>query len=131
MRRILNGSANVILTFESEPQAIYNTNLTYILPTGDSQSEKEYFEVDVVRQLLHGLRDIGESRDMSRLVKISVCYDFPFENGVKLSDEETDKELAYLLRNNAKYYFQPNQRDDYEELIAEALGVASNTQNYS
>lgn len=132
MRTIVSGIANVILTFEEEDQIFYNAPVNYVLPADNTQASLEVFEIDVVRQLLEGRHVTGEKRDMSRLVKISVCYNTNFHEDGKTVDEnraDINAALDYLCRHNAKYYFQPNQRDDYETLIARALGVAQNTQD--
>jgi hypothetical protein len=130
--QIFHGLVSVILTFEEEAQLIYNTEATFVLPDLNSERERQIFEIDVVRQLINPT-DIGynvrEVRDMSRLVKISLCY----SENPKSGNPDADYEAAidYLCRNNAKYYFQPNQRDEFENLLVSALNIAGNTADFT
>lgn len=107
MIKKFNTTANVILTFDSQPQEFY-----------DAEIEVEYdeigveFEVSVVSAIL----SLSE-RDLSDLVKISLSY----------YADVADEPLNFLIRNSAKYYFQPNQRGDYEQAIVDALGIALKT----
>lgn len=137
-RKILSGQANVILIFENGPQVFYDADIQFALPETNQGSDLEKFEVDVLRQVvspaMNSTDDDGEEIDMSRLVKISLCYD----QNATLDGEHTDTRcnpefnaaIEYLCRNQAKYYFQPNQRDAMEDLIARTLEIAQNTKDF-
>jgi len=118
-------SANVILTFDRDPQEIYDADVNVALPA--NEADRQRFEIDVVKDLL-----AGSKRDHGDLVKISVCYNTA--HGHRLGAEEKkrfDDAANYLCRHSAKYYFQPNQRDDNEEAIVAALGIASSTHDFA
>lgn len=112
--------ANVILTFEDTNQEIYDAEISADLPNDfANQKDIEKFEIDVIENILSQSKN-----NHDKLVKISLMYD-----GSNLT-EETEKYYDYLCRNRAKYYFQPNQRDDYEQAIVDRLGIASKTQDF-
>ena len=123
-------NANVILTFDGQDedgngQEFYDAEINASYPDGEADMQR--FEVDVIKDVL-----ASSNRSKDDLVKISLCYDGRPVPG--LSQEETeqrDKALSFLCRNGAKYYFQPNQRDDYEQAIVDALGVASKTRDFA
>lgn len=122
-------TANVILTFDGQDedgngQEIYDAEINAAYP--DNEADMQRFEVDVIKDVL-----ASSKRSKDDLVKISLCYDG--SNVPGMNEEETEqreKALAFLCRNGAKYYFQPNQRDDYEQAIVDALGVASKTKDF-
>lgn len=126
MSRTIETSVNVILTFEHKDQKIYDADLTMTFPVTDLDA----FEVDMVRQMLAPV----EAAELDDLIKISVCY---MHTGTEndspvnlLTDAEANAAINHLIRYNAKYYFQPNQRDDYEQRIVDALGIASRTKDF-
>ena len=123
-------TANVILTFESQPQTHYDA--TAVIPLTNVPAEKyQDIEVDVIDQILAQ----SPEAKLDDLVKISLCYTGRSAlNGRGLSKElETvaDDIIEFLIRKNAKYYFQPNQRDDYEQRIVDRTGVASKTRDFA
>lgn len=120
----LNATVNAILTFESEDndgntQEFYDVDLCVKIPENDENFGD--LEVAIIKQVLE-----NSIRDHSDLVKISLFY----EEVASEDNAEVEKSMNYLTRNNAKYYFQPNQRDDYEQAIVDALGVASKTKDF-
>ena len=104
---------NVIATFEEEEQALFDTNLA--IHPRDTQSEKEY---DAISQVIVDLQTSGE-RDMDHLVKLSLAYTIDKIDG-----------FEFIYRTNSKYYFQPNQTDDFEEKLKKDFGVASKTRRF-
>jgi len=122
-------NANVILTYEDadedgNSQEFYDAQINAAYPADDDDLQR--FEVDVIKDIL-----APSSRDKGDLVKISLCYDG--RNPVGANDQELAKREAmfkHLCRNNAKYYFQPNQRDDYEQAIVDGLGIAGRTKDF-
>jgi len=119
-------TANVILTFdgqdeEGNSQEFYDAGIDAAYPEGDADLQR--FEVEVIKDVLAAGR-----RSQDDLVKISLCYDStpPQDVGLHAQHEHA---LEHLCRNSAKYYFQPNQRDDYEQAIVDALGIASKTRD--
>lgn len=119
-------SADVILTFDNadedgSTQEFYDAEINVRYPEG--AYDVEQFETDVVKDIL-----AGSKRNHDDLVKISLCYDSSAPSELTEEEKENHKKiLDFLCRNNAKYYFQPNQRDDYEQAIVDALGIASKT----
>ena len=122
-------TANVILTFDGQDedgngQEIYDAEINAAYP--DNEADMQRFEVDVIKDVL-----ASSKRSKDDLVKISLCYDG--RNPVGADDQELAKREAmfkHLCRNNAKYYFQPNQRDDYEQAIVDGLGIAGRTKDF-
>ena len=122
-------TANVILTFDGQDedgnsQEFYDAEVNVGYPKTDE--DRQRFEVDVVKDLL-----APSKRSHDDLVKISVCYSG--FHAASLSVDEAaklDQHLEFLCRNNAKYYFQPNQRDDTEQAIADKLGIAGRTKDF-
>ena len=104
---------NVIATFEEEMQSWFDTNI--VIHPRDTQSEKEY---DAVSQVIEGLQTQGE-RDMDHLVKLSLAYTIDKIDG-----------FEFIHRTNSKYYFQPNQTEDFEEKLKKDFGVASKTKRF-
>lgn len=116
--------AEAILTFETGPQAIFQTE-AYVALIPFSYDQLVDVEIDVVSQILQKCED--ERKD--ELVKVSLCYTLEPQRSV-------DPTLFYrnifdfLIRGKAKYYFQPNQRDEIETRIMQVAGVASKTKNF-
>lgn len=108
----------VILTFDDDPQEFYDVQVRIDALSKDLEAT----EIDVVAQILD-----ASSRDLSTLVKISLCYD----SSCLKDDIALDAVVDHLCRFSAKYYFQPNQRDDYEQAIVDALGIASRTREFA
>lgn len=122
--------ANVILTVEDGSQQIFDA--TAIMPLAYNESDLEEVEVDVIEQFLQGSTD---KKSLEGLVKISLCYGPPMAVGnasfTREEEERIDKAIEFLIRNKAKYYFQPNQRDDYEQRIVDRTGYGSKTKNFA
>ncbi|WP_298842044.1 hypothetical protein [uncultured Salinicola sp.] len=122
-------NANVILTYEGEDadgnsQEFYDAEIDAAYPADEADLQR--FEIDVIKDVL-----APSSRDKGDLVKISLCYDG--SNPMGADDREIEKRetmFSHLCRNNAKYYFQPNQRDDSEQAIVDELGVAGRTKDF-
>lgn len=108
---------DVILTFDDDPQEFYDVEVRIDALSSDLEAT----EIDVVAQILD-----ASSRDLSTLVKISLCYD----SSVLKDDAALDAIVDHLCRFNAKYYFQPNQRDPHEQAIVDAIGIASRTRDF-
>lgn len=130
MTRKIEMQANVILTFDAKDQMIYDAPFTMELPGADEALDADEMEVDVIRQILAPV----PNADLQDLVKISLCYSMDArEDGSQVDvdgDREVCKAMHHLIRHNAKYYFQPNQRDDYEQRLVDALRIASQTQMF-
>lgn len=112
---------SVILTFEDEDQAFYDADVTIPL-VHLTHAELEALETDVVETII---KQAPAECSLDKLEKISLCYStsgIPSERGTA-----GRKIIEFLTRNRAKYYFQPNQRDDYEQRIVDRTGVASKT----
>lgn len=125
MPRSIKANVNVILTFDSRDQMFYDASVILTLPVEDFDA----FELETIRQVLEPV----DKAILSDLVKISLCYSPMASEGGKAvdlrEDEGVQDAMQHLHRNNAKYYFQPNQRDDYEQRIVDALDIASETKN--
>lgn len=131
MQRKIEMTANVILTFDAKEQMIYDVEFTLTVPDDDATASLDAMEVDVIRQILAPV-PVAELQD---LVKISLCYAMGATEEGKplkvLEDARVNALIDHLVRHNAKYYFQPNQRDDYEQRLVDALGIASRTRDFS
>jgi len=121
-------NANVIMTFESGPQAFFDVMVTVPVAEKDVIAFED-IETDIAEQIIG---QTPNDHDLSELVKISLCY----TGRTGLSGQELDGDTAkkvdtlieFLVRHDAKYYFQPDQRDDYEQRIVDRTGVAKETQ---
>lgn len=111
--------ANVILTFENQPQEVYDAKIDVAMLKDDNDLER--FEIEVIKDVLR-----SSERTHEELIKISLCFD---TSSLSSDDEDTQEALIYLCRFNSKYYFQPNQRDPHEEAIQKALGIATKTKD--
>lgn len=128
-------AANVILTFDNAPQVIYDA--TAVVPTSPTLSDEELLglETDVIVQILNGA---PTDAPFDEIVKISLCYNTQISDlaNRRLVDVDPEAEavvserIDFLCRHSAKYYFQPNQRDDYEQAIVDRLGIASKTADF-
>lgn len=123
---------NVILTYdndrmidgEMDSQSCYDITVHFDLDTPDETLDR--LETDVVVQILNGGQHLFG--DLSDLLKISLCY--MTGRNKWMNDPRFASVIEYLCRNRAKYYFQPNQRDDYEDAIVARTGIASRTQPF-
>lgn len=122
-------NANVIMTFEDGPQACFDVMVTVPVAENDVIAFEE-IETDVAEQIIS---KAPNGSDLSRLVKISLCYTgrtgLSGQDLDKNTAEKVDNLIEFLVRHSAKYYFQPDRRDDYEQRIVDRTGVASETQN--
>lgn len=126
MTRLLHTvPVNVILSFQEGPQAFYDAEVKIPLIDGLGESQLEDVEVDVVCQILEQYPDHSENLD--QLVKISLCY----SRDPAHPSRAYHAALNHLVRNNAKYFFQPNQRDAIESRIAATAGVAARTKAFA
>jgi len=127
MPRSINAEVNVILTFDGKEQMFYDAPLVITLPIED----KDAFEVEMVRQILLPVPNDG----LQDLVKISTCYSGEASEGGKplalFDDAEANQAIDHMTRHNGKYYFQPDQRDDYEQRLVDELGIASRTRDFA
>lgn len=127
MSRSIVAEANVILTFDGKEQQFYDAPLILTFPVTDL----DVFEVETIRQVLAPV----PKDELQDLVKISLCYSGQgTENGKPIAifeDAEIDAAMDHLARNSAKYYFQPDQRDDYEQRLVDQLGIASRTRDFA
>jgi hypothetical protein len=127
--------AEVILTFETAGQVVYDA-IAFIPLLAMSPEEQLGMETDVIVQFLN---DAPEGCDFDSLVKISLQYNDYATDTANRSLGEVDmaaravvnEHIDFLYRNDAKYYFQPDQRDDYEQAIVDRLQIASKTRNHA
>jgi hypothetical protein len=63
------------------------------------------------------------------LLKISLCYTLP-ENKSKKDCVWWDDEFDFTGRTNSKYYFQPDQRDMFEDDIVQTFGISEKVRTY-
>tara|TARA_R100000306_G_C4372047_1_gene140438 strand:- start:1122 stop:1592 length:471 start_codon:yes stop_codon:yes gene_type:complete len=115
----LQAQVNVIVTFMEEEQLWYNTKV--IVDWELYPLNREFFALDqVVDDLVN--RTVEGKRDISRLVKISLCYTVPDSDWIGTKGEADRVPIArwdFIKRANAQYYFQPDQRDLMSDLIVE------------
>lgn len=122
MKTIGQISANVILTFEEGGQEFYDATAQYPNVPLDL-GQKADVEADILEQILEASE---EKIRFNQLVKISLCY------RTSVDDDHNKRALvAFLVRNGAKFYFQPNQRGPVEEeLMQRILGLAVDTKSF-
>lgn len=128
MKTIGKLAVQAILTFETEGQDLINTEV--FVPTVHTLAMEELVdvEVDVVEQIIKNYIEQQERDELTdnldQLVKISLCYTSP-----AAEDTGLRRVLNFLIRNQAKYYFQPNQADFVEKAVMQRMpDVASGTQ---
>ncbi len=109
-------SVNVALTFEGKDQTFHNVDLDVPYPLTENAEDMANLEVEVVKQIV---ADVPQE-DLDYLVKISLNYESETSDQ---SDQRKMRTIEYLVRNNAKYYFIPSQRDDMESRIAQELNI--------
>ena len=125
-------TVNVIVTFEEEEQLISDVDVTVKFDLYPLNREL-YCVEQIMKKLLEqnshsGKEDICK-RDYSRLVKLSLAYRVP-DNEFYTASDDTGARWEFINRVNSKYYFQPNQRDLFEELLVQKFEVAFNTANF-
>ena len=144
-------SVNVILTFEHDvPEDIRNIMVEYC--GGNQQMydldvlvmsqkfrelkkvqnewsicEKYSPEKHVIGQVLN---DLSPEELRPYLLKISMCYTLP-ENKSKKDCVWWENEFDFIGRTNSKYYFQPDQRDMFEDDIVQTFGISEKVRPYS
>ena len=138
-------SVNVILTFEYDvpedirnimveycggSQQMYDLDILVLKPKFRSSKVQndwsfcgEYSpEKHVIGQVLN---DLNPEELKPYLWKISLCYTLP-ENKSKKDDE-----FSFIGRTNSKYYFQPDQRDMFEDDIVQTFGISEKVRPFS
>jgi len=144
-------SVNVILTFEHDvPEDIRNIMVEYC--GGNQQMydldvlvmsqkfrelkkvqnewsicEKYSPEKHVIGQVLN---DLSPEELKPYLLKISMCYTLP-ENKSKKDCVWWEDEFDFIGRTNSKYYFQPDQRDMFEDDIVQTFGISEKVRLHS
>lgn len=128
MKTIAQLAVNVILTFEDEPQEFMNVVVN--VPNIPTLREQDFWdvEVDVLEQIINAyMAEAGPVDHLETLVKISLCYTTPPSHEATLQ-----RMLKVLIRNNAKYYFQPNQISEAEERLQRRMPrVAQDTREFA
>ena len=120
MKIMFNEDINfdVILSFDDKDQEFFNFNMKLAVDTT---------EKDLVHSILIG-GFVKENLDyypdaLLDLCKLSVCVSCKEKDFLKLPC------INALLKRKGKYYFQPNQRDEMEEVIVKNTLIASKTKN--
>ena len=88
--------------------------------------EKYSPEKHVIGQVLN---DFSPEELKPYLVKISLCYTLP-ENKSKKDCVWWEDEFDFIGRTNSKYYFQPDQRDMFEDDIVQTFGISEKVRTY-
>jgi len=89
--------------------------------------EKYSPEKHVIGQVLN---DLSPEELKPYLVKISLCYTLP-ENKSKKDCVWWEDEFDFIGRTNSKYYFQPDQRDMFEDDIVQTCGISEKVRPHS
>jgi hypothetical protein len=71
-------------------------------------------------------------KDTDKLVKISLCYEPPehlklYTNSIK---DDFNNGYDFIFRTNSQYYFQPDQRDEFEEDIVKTFDISKKVTPY-
>ncbi len=125
MKTIGKLAVQAIHSFEDAPQEFINTEV--LVPVvGLGMSDLTNVEIDVIEQILTNALAEDNVIPLNELAKISLCYTTP------PSADAVQSVFRFLIRNGAKYYFQPNQADFVESAIMERMpNVASDTKAFA
>ena len=135
-------SVNVIVTYEDEDSKqecfdfiveIFNPKYKYTLIKRVNYLEYNGLyspEKDVLSQIINLLKDL--KKDTDKLVKISLCYEPPehlklYTNSIK---DDFNNGYDFIYRTNSQYYFQPDQRDEFEEDIVKTFDISKKVTPY-
>lgn len=125
MKTLVTIPVQAILTFEDVDQDLINTNVMVPAVPMD-MAQKVEAEVDVVEQILNNYaarcKATGEADNLDQLVKLSLCYTVT---------RTPNAMFEFLVRNNAKFFFQPNHVGFVETALRERIpGLASKTKEF-
>ena len=121
MKTIAELSVQAILTFDTAGQDMVNARV--LVPVRATVGDYMDVEVDVLEQILAQV-DPASQAFYPELVKISLCYTRP----LRAMDPGAERVFEYLIRDGAKYYFQPDQRGGVEKaLMARLPALARST----
>ena len=104
---------NVISTYLTQEQECIDCliNVTPINQTIDNQLE---VEKEIVKQIIPYLEN-----DTDELLKLSLFYTTPFNS----KEELINSGYGFILRTNSKYYFTPENREEFLEEIVKELNI--------
>jgi hypothetical protein len=121
---------NIMVEYCGGSQQMYDLDILVLKPKFRSSKVQndwsfcgEYSpEKHVIGQVLN---DLNPEELKPYLWKISLCYTLP-ENKSKKDDE-----FSFIGRTNSKYYFQPDQRDMFEDDIVQTFGISEKVRPFS
>ncbi len=114
-------SVNVIATYENQEQEWFDTSIV-IKPINKTIEQQLSVEKKVLKQVIACLEN-----DKSELVKLSLAYTL---DGMKSDKDLIENGFGFITRTNSKYYFQPDQRGEFVQMLCEELNIADKTLSY-
>ena len=111
-------SIDVIATYETEDQEFFEFNLNLERFFDDTETIDRFgLEGFVLKEVIKRLKG-----NRANLIKLSLAAETNTKRAWNL--------VSFLERTNGKYYFQPNQRDEFEESLCERYLIASETEDF-
>ncbi len=114
-------SVNVIATYENQEQEWFDTSIT-IKPINKTIDQQLSVEKKVLKSVIKCLE-----QNTDDLVKLSLAYTL---DDLKSDEDVKENGFGFINRTNSKYYFQPDQRGEFIQMLCEELDIASKTSSY-
>ena len=114
-------SVNVIATYENQEQEWFDTTID-IKPINKTIDQQLSVEKKVLKSVIRCLE-----QDTDDLVKLSLAYTL---DDLKSDEDVIENGFGFINRTNSKYYFQPDQRGEFIQMICEEMNIANKTQSY-
>jgi len=114
-------SVNVIATYENQEQEWFDTTID-IKPINKTIDQQLSVEKKVLKSVIRCLE-----QDTDDLVKLSLAYTL---DDLKSDEDVIENGFGFINRTNSKYYFQPDQRGEFVQMICEEMNIANKTQSY-
>jgi len=114
-------SVNVIATYENQEQEWFDTTID-IKPINKTIDQQLSVERKVLKSVIRCLE-----QDTDDLVKLSLAYTL---DDLKSDEDVIENGFGFINRTNSKYYFQPDQRGEFVQMICEEMNIANKTQSY-
>ena len=114
-------SVNVIATYENQEQEWFDTTID-IKPINKTIDQQLSVERKVLKSVIRCLE-----QDTDDLVKLSLAYTL---DDLKSDEDVIENGFGFINRTNSKYYFQPDQRGEFIQMICEEMNIANKTQSY-
>ena len=114
-------SVNVIATYENQEQEWFDTTID-IKPINKTIDQQLSVEKKVLKSVIRCLE-----QDTDDLVKLSLAYTL---DDLKSDEDVIENGFGFINRTNSKYYFQPDQRGEFIQMLCEEMNIANKTLSY-